>query len=48
MPPPDDAALREAVRNRISSPSCQSVALIACETGITLQTLDIWRSQGQK
>ena len=48
MQPPYDAALREAVRLRMSPPNRESVAEIARDTGITAQTIDNWRSQWQK
>jgi transposase-like protein len=48
MQPPDDAALREAVRLRMSPPNRESVAEIARDTGITAQTIYNWRSQWQK
>ena len=48
MQPPYDAALREAVRIRMSPPNRESVAEIARDTGITAQTIYNWRSQWQK
>jgi len=48
MQPPYDAALREAVRLRMSPPNRESVAEIARDTGITTQTIYNWRSQWQK
>jgi transposase-like protein len=45
---PYDAALREAVRLRMSPPNRESVAEIARDTGITSQTIYNWRSQWQK
>jgi transposase-like protein len=48
MQPPYDAALREAVRLRMSPPNRESVAEIARDTGITPQTIYNWRSQWQK
>ena len=48
MQPPYDAALREAVRIRMSPPNRESVAQIARDTGITAQTIYNWRSQWQK
>ena len=48
MQPPYDAALREAVRLRMSPPNRESVAEIARDTGITAQTIYNWRSQWQK
>ncbi|MEB3308567.1 MAG: hypothetical protein VKK98_10530 [Cyanobacteriota bacterium] len=45
MQPPYDAALREAVRIRMSPPNRESVAQIARDTWITAQTIDNWRSQ---
>ena len=45
MRPPYDAALREAVRLRMSPPNRESVAEIARDTGITSQTIYNWRSQ---
>ena len=48
MQPPYDAALREAVRLRMSPPNRESVAEIARDTGITAQTIYSWRSQWQK
>jgi transposase-like protein len=47
MQPPYDAALREAVRIRMSPPNRESVAEIARDTGITAQTIYNWRSQGR-
>jgi transposase-like protein len=46
--PPYDAALREAVRIRMSPPNRERVAEIARDTGITAQTIYNWRSQWQK
>ena len=48
MQSPYDAALREAVRIRMSPPNRESVAEIARDTGITAQTIYNWRSQWQK
>ena len=48
MQPPYDAALRDAVRIRMSPPNRESVAQIARDTGITAQTIYNWRSQWQK
>jgi len=48
MQPPYDAALREAVRIRMSPPNRESVAEIARDTGIRAQTIYNWRSQWQK
>ena len=48
MQPPYDAALREAVRIRMSPPNRESVAEIARDTGITAQTIYNWRSQWHK
>lgn len=48
MQPPYDAALREAVRIRMSPPNREGVAEIARDTGITTQTIYNWRSQWQK
>jgi transposase-like protein len=48
MQPPYDAALREAVRLRMSAPNRESVAEIARDAGITEQTIYNWRSQWQK
>jgi transposase-like protein len=48
MQPPYDAALREAVRIRMSPPNRESVAEIARDTGITAQIIYNWRSQWQK
>ena len=48
MQPPYDAALREAVRIRMSPPNRESVAEIARDTGITAQTIYNWRSRWQK
>ena len=48
MQSPYDAALREAVRLRMSPPNRESVAEIARDTGITAQTIYNWRSQWQK
>ena len=48
MQPPDDAALREAVRIWISPPNRESVSGIARYTGITAQTSHTWRRQWQK
>ncbi|MBD2550512.1 transposase [Microcystis elabens FACHB-917] len=48
MQPTYDAALREAVRFRMSPPNRESVAGIARDTGITAQTIYNWRSQWQK
>jgi len=48
MQQPYDAALREAVRIRMSPPNRESVAQIARDTGITAQTIYNWRSQWQK
>ena len=45
---PYDAALREAVRIRMSPPNRESVAEIARDTGITAQTIYNWRSQWKK
>jgi transposase-like protein len=48
MQSPYDAALREAVRLRMSPPNRERVAEIARDTGITAQTIYNWRSQWQK
>ena len=48
MQPTYDAALREAVRIRMSPPNRESVAEIARDTGITAQTIYNWRSHWQK
>ena len=48
MQPPYDAALREAVRIRMSPPNRESVAEIARDTGITAQTIYNWRRQWHK
>jgi len=48
MQPPYDAALRDAVRIRMSPPNRESVAQIARDTGITAQTIYNWRGQWQK
>ncbi len=45
MHPPYDAALREAVRLRMSPPNRESVAEIARDTVITAQTIYIRRRQ---
>ena len=48
MKPPYDAAVRDAVRIRMSPPNRESVTEIARDTGITTQTLYNWRLQWQK
>jgi len=48
MKPTDDAALRDAVRLRMSPPNLESVSEIARDTGIAIPTLYSWRSQWQK
>ncbi|MFN6133073.1 MAG: helix-turn-helix domain-containing protein, partial [Synechococcaceae cyanobacterium] len=48
MKPIYDAALREAVRLRMSPPNGESVSAIARDTGIAVPTLYSWRSQWQK
>ena len=48
MRPTYDAAVRDAVRQRMSPPSRESVTEIARDTGIAAQTLYSWRSQWQK
>jgi transposase-like protein len=48
MQPPYDAALREAVRLRMSPPNRESVAEIARDTGITAQTIYSWRNRWKK
>lgn len=48
MRPTYDAAVREAVRNRMSPPNRESVAEIARDTGIKAQTIYNWRSQWQR
>ncbi|MEB3323294.1 MAG: helix-turn-helix domain-containing protein, partial [Synechococcaceae cyanobacterium] len=48
MKPPYDAAVRDAIRKRMSPPNRESVAEIARTTGITTQTLYNWRSHWQK
>ena len=48
MKPPYDAAVRAAIRKRMSPPNRESVAAIARSTGITTQTLYNWRAQWQK
>ena len=48
MRPPYDAAVRDAIRKRMSPPNRESVAEIARTTGITTQTLYNWRSHWQK
>jgi transposase-like protein len=45
MKPTYDAAVRDAIRKRMSPPNRESVAEIARTTGITTQTLYNWRSQ---
>jgi transposase-like protein len=45
---PYDAAVRDAVRLRMSPPNRESVTEIARDTGITTQTLYNWRIQWQK
>lgn len=48
MNPIYDAALRDAVRLRMSPPNRESVSEIASDTKIGLSTLYSWRSQWQK
>jgi transposase-like protein len=48
MKPTYDAALRDAVRLRMSPPNRESVSEIARDTGISTPTLYGWRSQWQK
>ena len=48
MRPPYDAAVRDAIRKRMSPPNRESVAENARTTGITTQTLYNWRSHWQK
>ena len=48
MKPPYDAAVRAAIRKRMSPPNRESVAAIARSTGITTQTLYNWRAKWQK
>ena len=48
MQPPYDAALREAVRLRMSPPNRESVAAMARDTGITAQTIYSWRNRWKK
>ena len=48
MKPPYDTSVRDAIRQRMSPPSRESVTEIARSTGITTQTLYNWRSQWQK
>ena len=48
MKPTYDAALRDAVRLRMSPPNRESVSAIARDTGISIPTLYSWRSQWQK
>ena len=48
MKPIYDAALRDAVRLRMSPPNGESVSAIARDTGIAVPTLYSWRSQWQK
>ena len=43
-----DAAVRDAVRQRMSPPNRESITEIARDTGIAVQTLYSWRSQWQK
>lgn len=45
MKPPYVAAVRAAIRMRMSPPNRESVAAIARSTGITTQTLYNWRAQ---
>jgi transposase-like protein len=48
MKPTYDAAVRDAIRKRMSPPNRETVAEIARSTGITTQTLYNWRGQWQK
>jgi len=48
MKPTYDAAVRDAIRKRMSPPNRESVAEIARSTGITAQTIYNWRSRWQK
>ena len=48
MRPTYDAALRDAVRLRMSPPNLESVSAIARDPGIAIPTLYSWRSQWQK
>jgi transposase-like protein len=48
MKPTYDAAVRDAIRKRMSPPNRESVAEIAPSTGITAQTIYTWRSRWQK
>jgi hypothetical protein len=48
MKPPDDAALREAIRIRMSPPNRESVTEIPRNIGNTSQTRLNWRGHWQK